>query len=284
MAIIRFINQINHFGITNLGDLSLTEYPLGGDYWQLTFEGDVQASDSPLVHRYFELDENSDIQPSRYIFPYDDYTNLITNLYRTKPNFMTWLSLNLFKLPYAVDVNSAFNEAFSLDSASGVQLDALGVIVGQSRKVNFTPSDGSSALLSDDNYRLLLRATIAKNLWDGKLNTLSPLWTVLFPGKKILITDRQDMTMDVTLFGEFSVVMRDLITHGYIVPKPQTVLINSVEYLSEAPAFGFDMDTEFVSGFDKGRWPDDLSSPPFFGFDQNDGYISGFDVGSWDLI
>lgn len=278
------LNESNYFGINRYGDLSPSSISSGGDFWQLSNLGSIFPSSSPTNHPFFELDENGNIVVSRSAHPSDAYTNLITPLYKTKPNFMLWLSMALFKIPFPKDMVDMFNTAFYLETAVGSQLDILGEIVGQSRYIDFVPSDGSSSTLSDENYRVLLKAKIANNMWDGRLLTLGNLWTTLFPTGKIMITDRQNMTMDVVIFGQMPIIIRDLVSHGYIVPKPQTVRINSITYIGDAPAFGFEMDTDLVSGFDKGKWQDDEPDPPYFGFDQNDAFVSGFDVGSWDLI
>jgi hypothetical protein len=90
------------------------------------------------------------------------------------------------------------------------------------------------------------------------------------------------MTMDVTIFGNVPLLVRDLVAHGYIVPKPQTVRLNEVLYSNYQPAFGYDMENEYVAGYDVGYWILPLPSPPYFGYGREDALVAGYDVGSWD--
>ncbi len=180
------------------------------------------------------------------------YQGLLTSEYQNKPNITAWLTALLTPLFDATGTINSFLSAFDIDIATGYQLDILGTILGQSRNMTFQPSGGISPVLDDDTYRLLLRATIIKNQWDGTQGSLETAWANLFPGGKIVIIDNQNMTADVTLVGSFSSIIVDLITNGLIVPRPQTVLYNYI-----------------------------LGTEPFFGFDRSDAYIAGFDTGNW---
>jgi hypothetical protein len=144
-------------------------------------------------------------------------------------------------------------EFFDLDYAVGAQLDFIGAQVGANRTVAFQPRAGVSPVLDDDTYRLLIKATIANNQWTGKQSALYAIWQNLFPGGKLTIIDNQNMSATVFLSGVFTSIVQDLITNGYIVPRPE-----SVEYtytFSNLPVFGFST--------------------------TNNGYIAGFGVGNW---
>lgn len=184
--------------------------------------------------------------------PISYYLSLITSEYRQSPNFLGWLSIPLLRTDDASAALDSFAAAFDLDLATGSQLDTLGVMVGQSRTVGFQPSNGVSPVLDDDTYRLLLRARIAQNQWDGTIDSLQATWQNLFPGGHITIIDGQNMTVTIVLSGAFSSITQDLIENEYIVPRPEGVHYDYT--FSTLPIFGFDQDSTFIAGFDKGKW------------------------------
>jgi hypothetical protein len=174
------------------------------------------------------------------------YQNLLVWQYKGCPQFNAWLAA---VLSIANDISlclQSMEAAFDLNYAIGNQLDILGQIIGVSRTVNFQPSGGVSPVLDDTTYRILLLATLANNTWDGTIGSLYPIWQTLFPGGKITIVDNQDMSATILIGGSFSSIMKDLITHDYIVPRPQAV--------------------EYTYSF---------AIPPFFGFDREDAFIGG---------
>jgi hypothetical protein len=192
---------------------------------------------------------------------------------------MAWVEANISLLDGSTDLIDAIDQYFDLDTAIGDQLDIIGEIVGQGRQVDFEPTGGSKPILSDEDYRVLLKAKIAKNMWDGKIDSLQSIWATIFPGGGIVIQDNQDMTAYVFVLGNFSYTVRELIRNDYIVPRPQGVSYN-VFYNSDVPLFGFDLDTDFIAGFDKGYWAHD-TEPIIFAFDQDNSEFSGFDSGTW---
>ena len=184
--------------------------------------------------------------------PIGYYTSIITSEYQLSPNFIAWLTAALRKLDDISQCLAGFVAAFDLDSAIGPQLDTLGLIVGQGRTVGFQPSNGVSPILDDTTYRILLKARIAQNSWNGQIGSLQAIWQNLFPGGRIAIQDNQNMTATVILSGSFTSIISDLITNGYIVPRPQ-----AVEYT-------------FVRG-----------TAPYLGYDENNGYVAGWDTGHY---
>ena len=127
----------------------------------------------------------------------------------------------------------------------------LGQIIGQSRTVAFQPSNNISPTLNDASYRILLKARIAQNQWQGTIDELQGIWARLFPGGQISVIDSQNMSANVILTGAFTSIMIDLIVNGYIVPRPEGVLYN---YLFPVlPAFGTDQNTAYIGGPDRGH-------------------------------
>lgn len=184
--------------------------------------------------------------------PLSYYLNLFTSEYKLSPNLNAWTLGLLTPLDDITNCLSSMTESFDLDSAVGVQLDSRGDIIGQSRTVGFQPSGGVSPVLDDATYRLLLRAKIAFNSWDGLQTSLQAIWKSLFPAGTIVISDQQNMTAVILLTGVFSSIIQDLILNGLIVPRPETVEYTITFGL--LPLLGFDEDNAFISGFDSGHF------------------------------
>lgn len=189
-----------------------------------------------------------------YALPISYYVNLLTSEYRppNAPNLNTWLGLLLSPLDDATTCLQQISPAFDLDTAVGSQLDADGAIMGVSRVLNFQPTSGLSAVLDDDTYRILLRATLAFNRWDGLKASLQPIWQSLFPQGTIVIHDNQNMTAEIILTGVFTPIIQQLITNGYIVPRSETVQYTYV--FGDLPILGFDQDNAFIAGWDTGHF------------------------------
>ena len=173
--------------------------------------------------------------------------------------------------------------AFDLDTAVGVQLDAVGERVGIGRRLNaplegvyfafdtegvgfdegvwkgqYDPAEGVVEL-DDEFYRTVIRAKIAANSWDGTNETLSDILDLIFTpelGTYASYEDHQDMSMVVALSGKVpSPLLMQLLVKGYIDIKPAGVRISYYYTPSvEGPLFAFDIDNKYFGGFDKGVW------------------------------
>ena len=184
----------------------------------------------------------------------NEYLNLITSEHREKPKFLAFLTLLLTPIINLQILNHEMMSMLNLDTSTGDQLDKIGEILGLPRQVDFQPTDDSSPILNDDYYRLILKAKVAKNQWDGTKKGLYDLWVNLFPENPVLIVDRQNMTATVAVVGLVDQLSRDLISHGYIVPKPVGV---RYEYgFTTKPIYSQDLDTDWLKGFDEGYWLD----------------------------
>jgi hypothetical protein len=165
-------------------------------------------------------------------------------------------------------------------AAVGVQLDAVGLWVGQSRSlampltdVYFTfdteglgfdqgawqgPYDPATGLVSlaDDAYRTLLRAKIAANHWDGGIPDAYAVWGIVFAGTglSIAIQDYENMSMGFALMDAApDAVTLALLTGGYLDLRPAGVrlLWYATPSVADAPLFAFDSPP---AGFDAGCW------------------------------
>lgn len=180
------------------------------------------------------------------------YLSLLTSQYQLAPNLKQWLTVVAQLIVNSAVTVAELPNAFDIDSAIGPQLDMLGQIIGQGRIVSFQPTLGVSPKLDDKTYRILLKAKIAWNQWNGSIGSLYALWQQLFPGGRIAVQDNQDMTATIFLAGSFSSITQDLILNGLIVPRPQGVLYSYT--FATLPVFGWDQITPFVSGWDQGHW------------------------------
>lgn len=214
------------------------------------------------------------------------YTDLVTSEHADKPKFMAALEAITGPIAGALALLEGLPAGFDLDTATGAQLDVVGEWVGIGRNIQtplegvyfafdtegvgwdegywkreFDPTQGLTSLL-DEPYRLLLRATIALNRWDGSIAEAKAAIAPIFPGAAIYIQDNQDMSMTVAVGGpKLDVISAALLTGGYLALKPAGVRIDFVfTSAPPAPIFGFDLGAPYVGGWDVGAWGQD--TPP----------------------
>ena len=211
-----------------------------------------------------------------------DYTALIPSANAAQPKFTQLVSLIAGAFADANNAARAIESAFDLDTATGPQLDAIGLWVGLSRQVAtpltgvyfsfdadglgldqgswqgpYDPTTGIASL-DDDTYRTMLRIKIAVNNWDGSLSSFQAIVTrVLFVyGCVAFCTDNQDMTASIYIAGNSPpAVVLSLLKNGYFSLKPSGVHL--YYFKSSAPPaafFGFDVSNSYVAGFDAGAW------------------------------
>jgi hypothetical protein len=214
------------------------------------------------------------------------YTGLITSEHADKPKFMAMVHAVAGCFGAQQDALASFITKFDLDQAAGDQLDIIGLWVGIGRRVKtpltgvyfsldiigvgfdqgvwqgpFDPSTGIT-LLDDDTYRLLIRAKIGANHWDGTLASTKAILETIFNGDtQVFIQDNQDMSMLIGISGQIpSAIFLALLSGGYIPLKPEGVRVSTYVVTSAdgAPIFGFDMTGPYVSGFDAGSWANPL--------------------------
>ncbi|WP_426576665.1 DUF2612 domain-containing protein [Xenorhabdus stockiae] len=210
-----------------------------------------------------------------------DYLKLITPQHRVAPKFVTHIDLITRLLSDITQQTLQLNDAFSLDRAVGVQLDAVGEWIGLSRYVK-TPivgvyfsldmdgigfdqgswrrrydSDSGFTELDDETYRTLLRVKIEANHWDGSGEMLEKIYQRIMPDSKttLFFVDNQNMTMDVFMTGGvIPEVIKAVIRLGYLNIKPEAVRVNNYINSADCGLFGFDIQHDVVAGFDIGGW------------------------------
>ena len=183
---------------------------------------------------------------------YEGYLGLITSEHRIRPKDIAMVKKLIESTDSIMELSLTLPSYFDIDSAVGKQLDTLGEQLGKSRVMPFNSITGNSSILTDDLYRILLKATIAKFNWQGGIEELYKYWDQLLPDIKISIRDNQDMTIDITLVGVKNEQLKEMILLGYIIPKPQGVRLNM--QVSANPVFAYDLDNSSFAGYEKGEW------------------------------
>lgn len=208
------------------------------------------------------------------------YTGLITSEHADKPRFVAVVEATT--RPF-LDIQATLLgliDDFSLDEAVGVQLDQVGQWVGQGRRITtaltgvyfswgtigvgwgqgvwkgaFDPSTGLTTL-DDAGYRLLLRAVISLNSWDGTTPAAAAAIAPLFPGNSIYVQDNFDMTISVAVSGwAVDPVAGALLTGGYLALRSATVGIKYFFPSGPAgPVFGWGADNDFIGGWGDSTW------------------------------
>jgi hypothetical protein len=211
----------------------------------------------------------------------NQYTNLIAGWQSGKPKFTETVFVSTEPISGVGLLANTLPDAFDLDSAIGAQLDAIGVRVGISRRVAtplsgvyfsfdidgvgfdqgvwqgpYDPDSGIS-VLDDDTYRIMLKAKIAANSWDGTNGTIANVLDIVFSGSvRAIVQDNQDMTMTVGISGAPPTpILMALLRKGYLSVKPAGVRIDYyIATTTDAPLFGFDVNNDRIAGFDVGAF------------------------------
>lgn len=219
----------------------------------------------------------------------DEYLSLITSEHRGKEKFEATVSAGADPLVKMQSVTRALPFDFDIDTAVGVQLDAVGEWIGRSRRIDIPlvgvyfewggadavgwdsgiwkgqyDSDSGLTNLPDDSYRRLLKAKIAANSWDGTILGAYAIWASAFDNASfLLIQDNQNMTMIVGIAGQrLNAVDQALLIGGYMPLKPAGV---SVSFYAITPddgtLFAWDVaESGAVAGWDSGQWAVELVS------------------------
>lgn len=215
-----------------------------------------------------------------------DYLNLIPAANRLKPKFVATVQVNVEIFSRVNDLLvSMMGSLFDPDTAVGDQLDIIGQWVGISRNVKIPISgvyfswNGSAlvgwsygvwqpsalpntiTILPDDSYRVLVKAKIAANKWDGTTEGAYKVWDAVFPNITILIQDHQNMTYSLIIVGGIvDSLTQALITGGYIPLRPEGVRINSFFFpVDTNPVFGWGVNSAFIQGWGTGSWAREIS-------------------------
>lgn len=173
----------------------------------------------------------------------DPYLNKVLPQHKIRKKFMAYLSAYLEKLEDVAEALRQMDGEFDLDNAAGNQLDVLGSIIGAPRLLDFEPYY-APPLLPDDLYRLVIRAKISLNQWDGTIEGIYNLWNEVFTNYRLLVRDNQDMSMTLRVYDLENLFESEFMARGFLAPKPEGVLVN-YEFILER-----NMDTElYLAGY-----------------------------------
>lgn len=125
--------------------------------------------------------------------------------------------------------------------------------------------DGQTLEMSDEQYRLVLRARIYLLTFDGSARALNEFFYILFPDLDIQIVDNYDMTVDINILSKLPDDIAVLFQKPFVdtfLPRPSGVMYNINTAVDYSRVFGFegmvDKDGTSVAGFG----PDDDNFDP----------------------
>lgn len=180
-----------------------------------------------------------------------DFASLITSEHNDKPKFMATVELLTGAMAELQETLASLETKFDVDTAEGQQLDFIGEWVGIGRVLDaplavyfsfdivglgfdegtwFGPGDsiGGVVALDDETYRLVIRATIAADHWDGTLTSYQLIMTAALAGtgNTLYAIDNQNMTINIVVTGPpLSEIVRGIINAGQLAIKPLGVSI-----------------------------------------------------------
>lgn len=174
--------------------------------------------------------------------------------YRSKPKAVTWYNITPQLAAQvelaAIDVRNMYD----IDRNSGAQLNTIGRIIVQPREftgqVSMVPGWCAAATnspaecgdntamcsalnvdqdtqMSDDLYRLAIKAKIIKNNSDATIDSILDGMNFLLPNANVLrVTDGEDMSFSIEFYGNITELERWALRNQSFVPKPQGVRFN----------------------------------------------------------
>jgi hypothetical protein len=182
-----------------------------------------------------------------------NYRDTIISQYAQSPSLNAILgAFNDWIDPAPLIDDFIFN-VWDLDTATGYGLDVWGRIVGVGRVLqlaqgkyfgfdeatnisadpfNSSPFYGGQQLsnnfiLSDDGFRVLIRAKALSNICDGSIPSINKVLLTLFPGRgNVYVTNGLDMTMTYTFTFPPTPVETAIVSQSGVLPLPVGVSVS----------------------------------------------------------
>jgi len=199
----------------------------------------------------------------------DTVPNRLYSQYRGKLKITAWMNI-VRELGLEIsDLYAALRKTYDIDSQVGEQLDVIGRIVVIDR--GYTGSveldvcecnvDGEceagdvtvqlsatnmdqDGTVSDELFRIILRAKIAKNNSDATIESILSSCNILIPDADFdVLLDNEDMSFSLEFNGLISNIERWALLNAKLIPKPQGVRFNGffekygVSWLSDTGDF-----------------------------------------------
>lgn len=176
----------------------------------------------------------------------------IISQYRGKPKFTEWVKITPEILE--ADIEPAIQtliRSYNIDMASDELLNIIGRIVGMPRPIvkvtttdvfgyegndsyvnyNAAPyigeGEAQDAPMSNDLYKKLIRAKIARNISDGTYDSIVTLTNFVLGFDVTAIVDYGDMSFQIGVEREPDANTRFLIENFDIIPRPQGVTLRT---------------------------------------------------------
>lgn len=167
--------------------------------------------------------------------------SMVPHWHRSKERFMAILRAYLEPLEGNNKLMENLSDQFDIETASGVQLDMIGKILGVGNTCNRAP-DYEYRTLNDDLYRFVLMARILYATWDGTVEGYLAMLESLFPDVPHGIIDNQDCSYELLLNPELSYdkPLHILFTGYEMLPHPVGVLMNiSLKFVIEQTLYAY---------------------------------------------
>lgn len=155
------------------------------------------------------------------------YVRLLIIQYRGKPNAEAFMRAAIE--PFIMDsIPFSVRDAYNIDTAVGVQLDILGKYAGLSRLVKtFT----GKVSLGDDEYRILLKMKLIKNISGSSVAVIdSLLWTYF--QNVLQLFDYGDMRIGYFFNASVgSQTLAEAFVEQDLLPRPMGVQLGALIYV-----------------------------------------------------
>lgn len=176
--------------------------------------------------------------------------------FQASPNFLAYLTAILTSDNELEGVFQQVAQQVDIDLAEGVNLDTIGVIVGISRVLPGgagNPLSAGQSVLSDAQYRMLLRAKIVKNHSRGSNEDIIKGLNYLFNTTYSAIDDNNDMSISIGVGAMLDIVQQTMLNLLDILARPAGVLIRYRAMFNGHAYFGFEGQTNALGFGEEGQ-------------------------------
>lgn len=187
------------------------------------------------------------------------YANLLILQYLGKPN--AYATIQVLVAPAIMDqLPLQVQNAFTIGTATGVQLDIIGKYVGVSRNAN---GFNGPISLNDSDFTKLIQLKIIQNNAGSSLATIVGFLNTYFP-RELFIFDNNDMSISYLMIATLgNQQLAQVFVKEGLLPKPMGVELASLTYIPTLELFGMpSYDTPFLPNI----WP----------FNTYDAYNTGY--------
>jgi Protein of unknown function (DUF2612) len=252
-----------------------------------------------------------------------DYLKKVTRLHAGQPKYNAMLAMVLQPFADLQVFLKNLPQQFDVDVAIGVQLDIVGIWVGRSRNISVPIPDpyfrwgeakrgwgrgiwkgpfstpAGIAALEDETFRLLIKAKISANAWDGTIGSAQAILEAFFidwPNTFVFVEDNGDAPQQTNFFtwgdpsplrgwGEGvwhdkgaeleSLLATDMqMTIGVSGIIPSIVLLSILaQNLIPLKPVGVRLVVRVTS----------VNAAPVFGWGVNNQYVGGWGSGAWGV-